>query len=491
MALDDVHTFTLTVGGNDVTKYLIRASLQVTDALTSEVDTCTFTLEDTDGACSVSEWDEVVLTDETSTRVFAGYTTYVRRRAVRGAVEQIECRCQDYSVLLKGVQVNAAYTDMTDAAIIADMFASLVSGDGFDVTTYVSASGTLDHIRFNRTNLLEAMRQLADRTGYDWYVDYDKCLHYFDPTSGAADAPFDLADAGQADYVSKFPMSGEGLELEVDGQDIRNRVYVYGGMYEAPPFTQRWTADGVMQEFWLAYQPVTIYSITVDGVAQTFGVDFVDNPNSYDCLVNYQEKVIRFYQSAPASGAEVACVYSYKVPIAVRVQDNDSYTLYGRWFDYTVVDPKIRTIEEAKEVGRAILADYATAQVTARARVERMGLRSGMRVQVWDAVLGINGTEYLIQRVVRRLGRHDQFIHELTLGAYDGGLVALLLDLKRTRRDLLEERAAETLRLVMTMGPETLEVGETFALSLDPMGDYVWGEAPGQQEGYWDAATWG
>lgn len=489
--MDATHTITLSVGGNDVTDYLQRGAVAVTDTLTSELDTCSFTLFDTDGAMpAIANWDEV-LVEEGATKHFAGYLVDTTLRSEKGVLKTWDCKCEDYGALLGSVAVNAKYENTADDAIIAAIFASLVANEGFDATTHVSQSGTISYIRFNRTSVLAAMRELCDITGYDWYVDSAKALWYFDPAAGAANAPFDLADAVQADYAATYPMDSGSFQIKGDAHDIRNRVYVYGGKYEAPAMTQYWDGDGIKQEFWTAYEPQTVNWVTVDGVAQTTGVDFVDDPNAYDCLINYHRGALRFYQAAPGVGTNnVACNYTYYAPIAIVRTNAASRAAFGRYYDDTIVDPKIRTVDAATAAADAVLAEYATERVTAKASVHRAGLRSGQLIQVWDSVTGISGTEYLIQQVKKEFHPSGLIICTLTLGEYRHNIIELLLKVAGRQADYVPEERGETMRLIISLTAEDADVAET-APSWDLLTDYYWAAAAGaHKEGYWDRAVW-
>jgi len=109
--MDGAHTFTLSVGGNDVTAYLLKDTFKSTSALTHEIDTCNFTVEDSDGTLpDVDLWMEVIITDEGATKLFAGYCTR-RKLEVAPSMKRkrVQLFCQDYGVLLKTVIVDTDY----------------------------------------------------------------------------------------------------------------------------------------------------------------------------------------------------------------------------------------------------------------------------------------------------------------------------------------------------------------------------------------------
>ena len=80
---------------------------------------------------------------------------------------------------------------------------------------------------------------------------------------------------------------------------------------------------------------------------------------------------------------------------------------------------------------------------------------------------------------------------DLELGEARHDVVDLLLKLKREQGDHLGERSAETLRLIISVAAETVEITEDSLTTTTPGTEaYVWGDDVGQ-ELIWDAGTWG
>ena len=154
---------------------------------------------------------------------------------------------------------------------------------------------------------------------YSWYIDYNKDVHFFAKNTELA--PFNLAtDTGMFIWDS--------LKLTEDLTQIRNKVTVIGGEYEANNRTETYVADGEQKQFPLAYKFSKAPAVTVNAVAKTVGVDGLDtvtNEDAYDCFWSFNEKYIRFKDSNYPDAADVVAITgSPLLPVVVNVPDQTS-----------------------------------------------------------------------------------------------------------------------------------------------------------------------
>ena len=112
-------------------------------------------------------------------------------------------------------------------------------------------------------------------------MDYDKDIHFFDPTELNEPAPIVLDSSAN---FRKF-------KHDLDMQDLRNRVYVRGGTYLSdtqPPI--EWKADGVARQWTLPWGPHDL-AFTVGSTSVTVGIDNVHDEDDYDYMLNFMEKI--------------------------------------------------------------------------------------------------------------------------------------------------------------------------------------------------------
>lgn len=404
MALDTAHTLTLTVDGTDVTGYLVESSLRLQTVIGAELDTCAFDLVDYDGLLGAfTSWLEVIVTDETATRLFGGYAAQVRARHAPGGENLIwSITALDYGVLFQKRIVDQTFVGKTAAYMIDTLVQAELSGLGFDSTTYVATGGTYD-IRFDRRTLFDAIKELSDKDNFIWWVDSTKHLHYVDDTSGAA-APFQVSDLAHANWTTIFPVDSSGFDVEEDASDIRNTVTVHGGVQTSEPVVEDFTGDGVTTDFAVAYSPINACgTVTVEGVEQQVGRDFIDDPARFPVLVNWTYGVLKF-AVAPALGAAISIAYTYDAAIRTAVVDATSVATYGT-HEYVHVDLSIASSAQAALLANAILSRYKNPTTAGRCTVERYGLAAGQILKVTDTALNWTAREFIIQNVVLTYGR--------------------------------------------------------------------------------------
>lgn len=458
MALDTNHSFAfyVKVGGSFVNlwPYVLSDSLEINDAEGGEIDTLRVTLADYAGTLSLTEWAECYLETDGTTRRFGGYVVKVKPRPAKGGhYLDYELACESYMTrLARAKPIRKTYTSTTLAAIVADLFT--VAGLGaFDVATYVDTGPTIDTFVADEERLPALLDRLTllGQTGAPPGVSEDGLLtwwltHYiplgYTPEgymgSGfggggvtlvpwgwtvdaswnlvmgpAADnpAPFGIADLASADWATTFPPLKD-VDIWLDASTIYNRIVVRGGTAISAEQTDTFSGDGTTTLFQLSHAPVRdIVRITVGGaLAAPWGVDWYDTfDGGMTCLVNYRAGTVRWPDALPpASGTNnVVVVYRYDDYSAceVTVQDDDSYALYGMWFDapdYT--DGHITTVEQAQTMGEALLAEYSTGTRDGSLEVGRIGLRAGQQLHVKLALFGVDD-DYVIRRVVTRIDK--------------------------------------------------------------------------------------
>lgn len=191
---------------------LFQEKFQVENRLSSKVSTARFNLEAEEtwsppalscgnnivafgGYTRPHIKEEVQINNIEETRwldnFFGGYIATVGHRLI-GVRRIYQCSAQDYNIVLHSILVTETYAaPLTEQEIIDDLFATYWSD--IDTTTYVDGTETIASINFTRLYLDEALNQLAKLNGKEWYIDYQKKLHYFTPAEGTS--PFGLWDS--------------------------------------------------------------------------------------------------------------------------------------------------------------------------------------------------------------------------------------------------------------------------------------------------------
>ena len=418
------------INGTDRTNYVNWQSLRIENVLTKQVDTCSFTITNYEGKIYKPTLEDDVQIFADGTKIFGGNVKKITERIVSDKLLVYDIDCVDYTRLMDKEKVAESYSNTSVEDIINDIKNYYFS----DFTTNnVSCSTVINSVIFNYEIPSKCLERLAELAGYDWYVDYDKDIHFFQ--KGNEVAPFSLTDES-ANYIYN------SLVFKRDTSQMKNSVYVRGGEYLGDTYTEYHTGDGTKKVFNLAYKYTNI-SVTVGGTAQTVGIDNVDSEDDYDCLYNYSEKVIRFKDSnVPSSGTAVNITGNPHVPIIINRKDVDSITTYGEFSSYTY-DNRIKTRQEAIDYANALLALYASPQIVGAFQTYETGLRSGQQLTINSTIRGINET-VLIDRVSMRMISPSDLIYNVHfVSTKDYGIIDILAGLminqnKNSLNDIVE-----------------------------------------------------
>lgn len=417
---------TLEINGNDKTDQIDWTSLEKEDVLTKEPDRLQFKIKNYGSKTYRPEHgDEVILTDDSTgddVVVFAGIVVESVEESA-GMLRFYTVICKDYQHLIDRKLVNRTYTSQTVADIIQDIIDDYIIDSGF--TKDVSSTRTVDKIIFNDEPVSKCLQRLADYLGNaDWYVDYEKVIHFFHEGDAAA-APFALTD------IAGTHISGS-LKISRNINQIRNTVIVRGGVITSSLITDTKVADGQQRTF-VAKPQLTNLTIQLDDGGGfdtlTIGQDGVDDPTTKDVLYNPNNGFIIFPEaSKPAATYKVKWSGNQTYPIKVVARDWGSIGTYGV-YEYIIRDETIKTSASAIQRAKAEITKYAERANELYFRTYTPGLRSGQAITVYcPTTLGMSTIEsFKITRVSLRTRTPDSFEYEVKgLASEDVGVIDVL-----------------------------------------------------------------
>ena len=378
---------TVTVNNTDRTSSVLFPSLSITDNINHNKDTATFEVRSNGWTPEVD--DEIIITND-GTRMFAGAITEVNK--LTDVVDSIifQVTCTDYSFYLDRKLVLERFRNRT-VSYIVDFLLDKYDDEGFTMNN-VQGNQSIGSISFNRITISEALQKLADVTGYSWYVDYHKDIHFF--PRNAEEAPFHLSDAG-GNYV------WNSLRVSKNIDQIRNVVFVEGGEERGNERTEEFTATGDAEErtfYRLANKFAETPVVRVNGTPVDVGAEFLTDDATVDCQWSFQEKYLRFTDGNIPAVNDVIDVQGIPLfPVIVQVTNPSSIGIFGEW-QFVVRDRTISSRAEAIERAFAELQAYQNGVVEGQFRTYTSGLRSGQIISINSPNRGIN-EDFLIQRV--------------------------------------------------------------------------------------------
>lgn len=479
-----VNTYNVEIDGIDRTADILNNTLVVEDVLNDEQNSCSFSMIDMSGNGIPDNDEEIIITLSDGSKLFAGYTTnvHIGSTLATGAVK-IDIQCLDYVRLLDRNLVNKSYTDQTDAAIIIDIINTYCPGFGITATNVIEGV-TIDQINFNYIQPSQALRRIADLTGRNWYIDYDKDVHYFPLTTNPA--PFDI-DSSSAEYFE--------LDITKDASQIKNRVYVRGGTRLSDPTTHTQKGDGVKRQFLLPDKPHDV-SITVNGTPKTLGIKNIDT-TGYQYYLNFQEKYIEqdSGQALLSTSDELAVIYTYDIPILVAVEDTASIIANGQK-EFAIFDKSITTQQAARDRASAELTDYANNLIEGSFKTFTDGFVSGQYININLSSHEVDA-DYIITKVVAHAFGAGSYFYEVSIAsAKTMGIIRFLIELLEANKNLIEVNDDEVVDNLLSITDSLLSDSLTDNLTIDSFGAYAtWCtdslQATPITRARWDLFQWG
>lgn len=476
-------TYSILIGGVERVDDIILPSLKVDDQINDQQNICSFTIDNRRGLGFPTDNQEVVITMNDGSLLFGGYiVSIVLNSRMGNGVVMADISCVDYSRLLDSNLVHRTYENMTDKEIIENIVSTYCVGFGI-TTDNVIESATIDQISFNYIQPSQAIRKIAELTGSNWFIDYEKDIHYFPLTTTTA--PFDI-DSSCAKYTD--------LKISKDSSQVKNRVYVRGGTKLSDFTTYSTKGDSSKRKFNLPDKPHDV-SITVNGVSKTLGIKNVDT-SGFDYYLNFQEKYVEQDSGATIlSATDVLTVtYKYDIPILVAVENIPSIMAHGQK-EFAIFDKTITTTDAARDRASAEITDYASSIVEGSFTTYETGFVSGQYIHINLTEYDIDD-DYIVQKVTSTSLGSGLYEYSVSIAsAKTMGIIKFLLEMLESNRNLIELDDNEVVDELFSLTDSLLSDSITDSLTIDSAGPYftwaVASETTPKTTARWDLFSWG
>lgn len=423
--------------------------------------------------------DSVVFKLDDVNTYFSGTITSRKARTIGNSVVVYSFICQDHYYDMDRKLVIKAYKNTDAGTVINDIVTNFM--DGFTFTPPASTP-TVKTARFNYVEPSRCIKKIAEDTGYDWYVDEAKEVHLV--AAGDLAAPLEVNDTNGS-YISN------SLTVEGDLSELKNAVYVRGGEYEntiaESAAVDKYKANGTDNTFPLVYRYANV-QVTVDGTAQNVGVDYLDDPASFDCLYNFNEKLVRFPDGTLTSGQVVKVFGDAKIPLIVQLTDDTSIAAYGRR-EHIEINKAINSVEEAEQLASALIDKWRGGSKDVTFKTYNTGFKVGQTVTVNSAKFGLNET-YTVTRVAGSMHGYNDFVFTIELlKAGQTTFDDIMVNLIGRDRDNVTIAENEVIQRLLSI-EDTFSMSDEIVSVTTNTGPYEWSPVGSGTVGEWDFFTW-
>lgn len=367
---------------------------QITKVLTYQEDSCPFTIK---SGVKPSNGEEIIISKD-GIKEFAGIIDKVDEDPQSTDVIFYKCSARDYTYQLDAKMVVEDYEGYTADAIVRDIITKYCTA--FTSVHVYTGAPTIEKKVFPYMKPSDCLKWLANYVGWDWYVDYDKDVWFFDPTVLSFPAPITID-------VSTTGIRNLSHNLEIEG--LRNRVYVIGGTYLSDLLSPalEWKADGLLTSWTLPWAAdYESASLTVNGADVTLGQSGVDSKSSFEYMLDSEKQTLSCgTASAPADGVTMSLSCRIPLDVITQVDDKDSQVAVAAIqggdgiYENVINDDSITTLEAAIAAGQADLDEWANPQVNGSFQnCTYTGWAPGQLLPINLPDRGIVG-DYIIQKV--------------------------------------------------------------------------------------------
>lgn len=442
-------TLTLTIGGSNFLPQYVTGSARITAQIQNQGDTCEMKIVQKSSQTAPSVGKELVFKDG-SRFLFGGFITKVTPVEFGvGQLIEYQVEATDYTYILINKYAQSSYAGQTLGAIVADLMTNYIDS-GYAMTHTNTATGpTVTTVNFNHISLRQCFENLAKLTGYIWWVDYSKDVHFVDPSSPTA-APEQITDALK---------NHESIAITIDVSQVRNDIVVLGGTQESNSYPQVILGDANAREWVLVYTVSTMVSIELDTgggyVSKAFGIDPKDDETGNDFMYSPSRGSIRCTVTTitPSATTKIRVTFKYPLPVVTEVS-NPASILAMKALEggdgkhgYTINDATIVSSDQARSVALQELNQFGNPVLSGEV-ITRTGLLTAGSYFSPGQLLTVNlpawgilvDTQYIIQKVVTTLnesGSAIEYHYDITFGGRLLGVVDFLLALA-TPEDALD-----------------------------------------------------
>ena len=281
-----------------------------------------------------------------------------------------------------------------------------VNATGSFTFTNVLEGLTFDDFRSSYKKPTEIMQKLADQNLFNWYIDYDRDIHFFSTETN--NAPFSLNNTSN---------NFSDLKISTTAEKIVNRQTVRGANETSSNKTdQSIPGDGKRRE-WVLRNKFRNLTVLIDTsgtgtfATSSVGIDFLDAETTSAYFSNYNAQSVRAAASTstPPVNSVIRFRYNEIVPIITQSKDNVSINNLrsilgndGIFDGREIVDRNIKTRVEAEARAKIETDKWSNPIIEATFVTNYEGLRSGQLISIEDTTSGRNISQnFLIQKVTQ------------------------------------------------------------------------------------------
>jgi hypothetical protein len=392
----------LLINGVDKISLLKQRSLRIQDTVNKR-STVSFSLVNENLDYHPSPGLPIEIYDNDNALVFAGLIDVPREISPIGVdVLYIPIEAVDNQAICDRRLVIDSYDNMSAGDIVKDILTKVLSDEGIIAGT-IQQGPTLIRSVFPYVTATQALDDLAEVSGFTWWITHDKKLHFADRNTFKA--PWNI--------TSTSPI--RDFEVEQNRDEYRNRQYIRAGQDVSDLQTESFKGDGKQQTFTvglkIAKEP-TLYLNGVQISSADVGIRGVESGKQWYWSKNEKE-ISQDQQATPLAETDVLKVDFYGFfPIVVVSERGDAISerqaAEGGTGIYEAIDQlaEIDDAEASLDIANGKLRRFGKFNKLVTFNTDEKGLAAGQLITIDLGIHGISNERFLIDSVeIEDLGR--------------------------------------------------------------------------------------
>lgn len=318
----------ITIGGTDYTQYVDMSSFKINANIAVNTDTAEMTINIPNQILPRPKGGQEIIVYNGSHREFGGVIVQPTETALTPRTMSYDVKARDYTYYLDKHLVTNSYTSTTAGNIVKNIIQNYTTGFTTNNVLGTDNSFLIPFMKFDHLAPSACLQKLADAVGLNWWIDYNKDVHFASSTTIPSPLPNNtlLVDTDTQNYGD--------LTLEEDVSQVRNQIYIMGHKVAAAyTITEKQPTDGNQTSFNLNYEPLNGVSSMVISVGATNYTPMLDLTNgtasnhSSDgkAYVHIKNQTVRF-NVAPAAGV-LSVTYRPKYEMVNLYNDPNAMTV--------------------------------------------------------------------------------------------------------------------------------------------------------------------
>ena len=402
----------------DMTEYCILTSLDISSSLYSQVDYIVVRMvEDPSVVFSMDQGNDLIIEDQDNSQIrfFGGVIQNITITS-NGINQLWNIRAVDWTYILSKTTIQKTYeaAPQTDQTVIRAAITGTTKGEAalteFDVNN-VTEGRNINGMQFNGSTLQNVLDEISSITGFIWFVDPFKRIHYRDRTICSAQIAF----SSNPSIPISYPV--EGLQITKKLAAL-NHIEVEGGGGLSDDTTEIYAGDGSTTVFTtgpaqqanrqiITHSPVDydtprVYKNTGSNASPTWteqtvrgeGVTTVTSDVEWRTGLN----VITFDSAPPNFANSWRITGRYRIRTKTIASDPNAIARHGRLYKTKVRATEATVPEHAHELAMALLREN-TDRVLIRFTTNYERPEPGQMASMTHPGFNLNLEPFLIQNV--------------------------------------------------------------------------------------------